>query len=169
MVAQNTVVQAGRVPYVEFCKVETATNMIPGKVVKKGTADGDIVVGTAGCKASGFLGYEQSAVHFKPLNRDTAYVANASAPVLKGGDYEIDAWLAAGQTITKDDFLVPGADGNLIAASSLSVATGATSVVSSAANGAIIAGSLGSEFIIAQASESKTTTTAAARIKVRVV
>lgn len=143
--------------------------MIPGKVVKRGTNDTDIIVGTAGCKPSGFLGHEQAPVHFKPANKDTAYIAGASAPVLKGGDYELDAWLAAGQTITKDDFLVPDDDGNLKIASALSLATGSTDVTSSSANGAIINGSLGKEFIIAQASVSKTTTTAAARIKVRAI
>jgi len=169
MTADIVVVQAGKVPYVEFGNVENATNMISGKVVKKGTSDTDIVVGTAGCKPSGFLGYEQAPVHFKPLDRDTGYAVKASAPVLKGGDYEIDAWLAAGQTITKDDFLVPDDDGNLKIASALAIATGATQVTSSGANGAVINGSVGKEFIIAQASVSKTTTTAAARIKVRAI
>lgn len=113
----HKIIAAGK-PLVQELKVENATNMYPGRLVKKGTADDDVVVsdGTDGGDIVGFLGYEQTAPVFRPSTVDTIYVINDQAAVLNGGGFVIVARLASGQTITKDDELTGAADGEVTAA-----------------------------------------------------
>ncbi len=163
----NKIVAGGN-PLVQELKVETATNMYPGRLVKKGTNDDDIVVNTAAGAAIGWLGYEQANPVFMPADVDTIYVQNDMAPVLNGGGFFVVGRLASGQNVTKGTPLVGAANGELIAATALSVATGATQVTSSAANGAIITGSLGAQgVIVAIAEQSVDASSAAADIVVR--
>jgi len=164
----NAIVQGGY-PNVDELNVETATNMIPGRLVKKGTADTDIVVGTALCSPAGWLGYEQSAIVFRPKDKTTAYAAGDQAPVLSGGKFSVLATLATSQTIVKDDPLVAGADGTVQKADVLTIDSGATNVTSSAANGAVISGSIGDAPIVGFADESVTTTSTTKTIRVRSV
>ena len=106
----NAIVQGGNVPITDLsCQVETATNMYPGRLCKKGTGDRDLVVATAGSNPAGWLGYEQAAPSERPANMTTAYAADDVPPVLKGGGFVILATLSTSQTIAKDDALVADA------------------------------------------------------------
>jgi len=116
----NRIVVAGE-PLVHECKVEDETNMYPGRLVKKGTNDDDIVVCGAGDIPIGWLGYEQAASPFQPADVDTAYNANDRAPVLNGGRFVIVTRLAAGQIVNKGDALVAAANGEVKKASSATV------------------------------------------------
>lgn len=122
----NRIVVAGD-PLVHECKVEDATNMYPGRLVKKGTNDDDIVVCGAGEIPIGWLGYEQAASPYQPATVDTAYSADDRAPVLNGGKFVIVARLASGETVSKGDALVAAANGEVKKASAATVTvTGAT-------------------------------------------
>jgi hypothetical protein len=132
-------------PLVQELEVETATNVIPGRLVKKGTADKDIVVCDAAGKYIGFVGYEQAGPEFKPINPATAYAAAAMAPVLSGGNFWVVGRLASGQNVVK----------------------GAALTI--AANGELTAATIGTDHVIAFAEESVNATDAAANILVRSV
>jgi len=110
----NKIVAAGT-PLVQELKVETATNMYPGRLVQKGTNDDDIIVAdsTVGNDIVGWLGYEQTAPVFRPSTPDTIYEADDMAAVLNGGGFIIVACLAASQTITKGEALTSAAAGTL--------------------------------------------------------
>lgn len=144
---------AGGTPLVQELKVETATNMYPGRLVKRGTNDDDIVVNTEGGNALGWLGYEQTNPVFMPTDVDTIYAQNDMVAVLNGGHFYVVGRLASGQNVTKGTPLVGAANGELAAAVGLTVATGATQVTSSAANGAIISGTLGTQGIVVAIAE----------------
>jgi len=161
----NRIVVAGE-PIVHECKVETATNMYPGRLVQKGTNDDDIVVGTATGMPIGWLGYEQAHSAYQPSTVDTAYSLNDRAPVLNGGKFVIVGRLATGENVSKGDLLVPAANGELKKASTLTVAAGATAVTSTAANGDIISGHYGDAPIVARAMESVDASGGAADIMV---
>lgn len=167
----NAIVQGGHVPMIDtYCQVETATNMYPGRLVKKGTADTDLVVATAGSNPYGWLGYEQAAITERPASMTTAYAADDIPPVLRGGGFVILATLSTSQTIAKDDALVADAAGQVKKASALGIVSGSTDVTSAAANGTTtISGSAGTERIVGYAEESVTTTSSTATIKVRSV
>ena len=171
MAVSNAIVQGGTVPIVEKdAQIETVANCYPGRLVKKGTGDKDLVVATAGSNPSGWLGYEQAAPTEKPATMTTIYAVGDVPPVLKGGGFIILGTLATSQTITKDDALVPGADGMLKKATSLGIVSGAVDMTSAAANGTtVISGSAGTERIVGYADESVTTTSATATIRVRSV
>jgi len=147
--------------------IETATNMYPGRLVKKGTNDDDIVVNTAAGNASGWLSYEDTKIG-KPDDVDSIYKITAKPVVLYGGGFVVVGHLASGENVAKDDYLVGAANGELKKASAVVIASGATPVTSGAANGAaIVTGSIpGEGRILAQAKESVNATSAAADIMV---
>lgn len=162
----NAILAAGT-PLVTQKKVETATNMYPGRLVKKGTAVDDVVVNTAAGACYGWLGYEQCMdAGSMPADVDTIYEADAQAPVLFGGGFVIVGCLTTSQTIVAGDRLVAAANGALSKATAATTTTGATQVTSSAAT-APVAGSVGAEgMIVAIAMESVTTTSSVADILV---
>lgn len=167
----NKIVVAGN-PLVQELKVETATNMYPGRLVKKGTNDDDVVVNTAAGTAVGWLGYEQSHADYRPADVDTAYNAGDRVPVVNGGGFVVVGRLATGETVNKGDLLVAAANGELAAATAMdgSVDAGATTVTSTAANGNIItlSGGVAPEgIIVGVAEESVDASVAAADIMVR--
>jgi len=162
----NKIVAAGE-PLVQELKVETATNMYPGRLVKKGTNDDDIVVNTASGMPVGWLGYEQTNPQYKPANVDTAYAANDYAAVLNGGGFVIVGRLASGESVNKGDLLVPAANGELQEADTLEIASGSTTVTSTAANGDIITGHYGDAPVVAVAEETVDASAAAKDIMVR--
>jgi len=162
----NKIVVAGS-PLVQELKVETATNMYPGRLVKKGTNDDDIVVCGASDMPIGWLGYEHTAAPYRPSTVDTAYSANDRAAVLCGGGFVLVARLASGENVSKGDLLVPAANGELKKASTLQIAEGSTTVTSTAANGDIITGHYGDAPIVAIAEESVDASSEAKDIMVR--
>lgn len=107
---------AGGEPLKQELKVETATNMYPGRLVTKGTNPDDIIVCTAATPAIGWLGYEQTNPVFRPDTVDTIYAANAQAAVHNGGHFYVVASLAQGQNVTKDAKLIAAAAGQVTAA-----------------------------------------------------
>lgn len=112
----NKIIVAGK-PLVQELKVETATNMYPGRLVTKGTNDDDVIVNTASTAVIGWLGYEQiTNPGFQPDTVDTIYTVNAQAPVLNGGGFVIVGRLASGQSVAKDAKLIGTAAGELTAA-----------------------------------------------------
>ena len=138
----NQILVAGQ-PLVQILKVETATNMYPGRLVKKGTTDGDIVVCGAGEAAIGWLGYLHTIKKYRPDTVDTAYSANDHAAVLHGGGFVVVGRLANGQNVSKGDRLT------------------------TAANGELSGGTVGTHEIVAIAEESVDASSGAADIMVR--
>lgn len=138
----NAILVAGS-PLAQILKVQTATDVYPGRLVKKGTNDDDVIVNTADAAAVGWAGYEQTIKKHRPATVDTIYAQNAQIAVLHGGHFVIVATLQTGQTITK---------GALLKAH---------------ATGTVSAGTAGTHHIVAIAEESVTTTTAVADIMVR--
>jgi hypothetical protein len=94
-------------------KVESATNMYPGRLVIKGTNDDDIsVAGSAGA-ALGWLGYEQSAKLNRPATVDTIYTVGVQAALINGPGMIIVGSLVSGQTANKGARLMTAAGGEL--------------------------------------------------------
>jgi hypothetical protein len=117
-------------------KIQTATNMYPGRLVIKGTNDDEITVCGAAGACIGWLGYEQPGTGM-PTTVDTIYAADAQAPVLYGGGFVVVASLAVSQTISKGDRLVAAADGRVSEAAAATVTAGIVDVTSDAATATI--------------------------------
>jgi len=95
-------------------KVETATEMYPGRLVKKGTNDDDVVVGAAATdQVYGWLSYEHTAKNYRPATIDTIYLINDQVTVVNGPGIILLAFIELGATITKGEFLTCGALGGL--------------------------------------------------------
>lgn len=141
-VPANQILVAGN-PLVQILKVETAATMYPGRLVKKGTNDDDVVVGTAGDGFTGWLGYEQTIKKHRPATVDTIYLADAQVAVLHGGGFVIVGRLALGASVSKGGILKAVADGELSG------------------------GAAGTDHIVAVAEETVDATSAAADIMVR--
>ena len=107
----NKILVAGS-PLIQELKIENATNTYPGRFVKKGTNDDDIVVCGVNEKFIGVLGYEQAPGRYQPSDVDTAYQAGDYAPVLSGPIIVV-ARLANGQNVVKGEKLAVAADGEL--------------------------------------------------------
>jgi len=108
----NKIIVAGQ-PLLQILKVETATNVYPGRLVKKGTNDDDIVVNTALGAAIGWADYENTIKKHRPATVDTIYLINAQIAVPHGGKFIIVGSLASGQNVSKGDRLCAAADGEL--------------------------------------------------------
>ncbi len=134
-------------PLVDEFKVETATTMYPGRLVKAGTHADDIVVNTAGAYPIGWLGYEQCPKKWLPATVDTIYVILDVVPVLYGGGFCVVASLASGNNCTAIGYpLQTAAAGELGLATAITgtIASGSTTVLTSAASGALVTASGGS-------------------------
>jgi hypothetical protein len=148
-------------------KVETATNVYPGRLVKKGSDDNDIVVNTAAGAPLGWAGYEDTHKKYRPATVDTIYVVNSYIAVVKGAGMKIVASLASGQNVVAGAILVAAANGELTAATAAAIPSGTTAVTSSSAQ-PTVAGSLSSEGIpVAVAEQSMDASAGALDIIVR--
>lgn len=152
----NGIVVQGE-PKVQHLLIQTVTSMYPGRLVKKGTADNQIVVNTAGGLAEGVLGYEHCQKKDRPATRDTIYTA-VVAPVLKGPGVVILLFVAQNQTIVKGSKLVAAADGMVSLAPAAAPPSGTVAVVSTSAQPTMAGPLPTSGAIVAQAEESITTT-----------
>jgi len=113
-------------------------NIEPGQLVKTG-----IVVAGAGDTPLGIALDDPAKTSF--VDGD---------PVSVGVKGRYNARLAAGESVTEGDLLVPAANGELQKASTLSVASGVTTVTSVAANGPnVITGDYGDNQFICRAME----------------
>lgn len=85
----NKIISKGK-PLTQELKVENATNMYPGRLVKKGTNQDDMVVSTAADgDIIGWLGYEHTAPAYRPESPTTIYIVDDQAVVLSGGSFVI--------------------------------------------------------------------------------
>ena len=128
----NRTVVAGN-PLVQEEEIETVTNMYAGRLVIKGTGDGQISVCGAGGAAIGWLGYEHTNPKYRPASRSTIYTVNSIVSVLNGPGIVVVGRLASGQNVAKGARLVAAANGELTAASAAAIPSGATTVTSSSA------------------------------------
>lgn len=142
------VVVAGS-PYTKEYKIADATNMYPRRIVKRGSADGLIVVGTAGCTPLGVLGYENTMVNERPKDANgnpsitSIYLINKKAAVHNGPMIVTLTLLT--DVVVEGDALVAGADGKVrkAAAMTATVPGDSTPVLSTSAQPAMtMAGSL---------------------------
>ena len=157
----NGVIVQGN-PMVDHRKVETATNVIPGRLAKKGTADHQIVVCGASDNPVGWVGYEYEHASYQPADRTTAYAADDMAPVYYGGGFVVLASIASGNNVTKGMRLKPAANGQLaIATTALTIASGSTNVTSTKANGSGIISGDAAGIIVGIAMESVNASAAA--------
>lgn len=86
-------------------KVETATNVYPGRLVKMGSAEGQIVVATALGPHLGVAGFEKTQPGYQPTNVNTVYTANDIIAV-HGGGCDMNLSLASGFYANIGDELV---------------------------------------------------------------
>jgi hypothetical protein len=143
-------------PKVQSLLIETVTNCYPGRLVKKGTADNQIVVNTAGGLCVGVLGYEQCQKKDRPATRDTIYGA-VNAPVLSGACVTVLLMVAVSQTIVKGSKLVAAANGMVSLAPAAAPPVGSVPVTSTGAQPTIAGPIPTSGAIVAIAEESITT------------
>jgi len=108
----NKIVLAGNPDRRGYTTEGTVTNLIPGRLVKKGTTDSQIVIGDADGPNIGFLGYENGFGPDKPANITTAYALAVSAEVLSGPGVILVANCETA-AVTKGDELCAGSDGKL--------------------------------------------------------
>mgnify|MGYP000899663219 FL=1 len=163
----NKIVVAGE-PLVQELNVETATNVYPGRLVKKGTNDNDIVVCGAGENCIGWAGYEQiTNAGYMPTDVDTIYAQYAQAPVLYGGGFVVVAKLADNQTIAKGDRLVAAANGEVSEALAAACTTGSATASAVVSTTPTITGSVGiGGIVVGIAMETVTTSGATADLMV---
>ncbi len=138
----NKIVHSGVPPFVDIMKVEVAATMYPGRLVKKGTHDDDvIVVAAATDKMLGWLGYEQTHKNYRPATVDTIYVINHQAAVLSGGGFRIVASMLNGTAAQiKGTPLIGAAGGEVTVAVTISASfatSGGTCVLNSTSTPAI--------------------------------
>ncbi len=109
--SSSKTVIGGTEPVVEELNVQTATNMYPGRLVKKGTNDDDVVLNDGNTTALGWLGYEHTPTEYRKAAKTTIYAASDKVGVLKGGGFILDALAVdtSGETIAKGDRLKPAA------------------------------------------------------------
>ena len=92
-------------------KIETVANCYPGRFVKKGTTDHEVLVNTDENPPIGVLGYEHTHAAYRPATVDTIYVVNDEAAVLQGEDFEFVASLYTNEEVSMGDQLVAAATG----------------------------------------------------------
>lgn len=104
-------------PLVQELKIETATNMYPGRFVIKGTNDDDVIVADGVTQPIGVLGYEQCNPAMRPDSITGIYTAGAFAPVIKGPTFiKSPSGLALGGSAAKGDYLISWSDGKVLPA-----------------------------------------------------
>lgn len=144
----------GHLAGITHLKVETATNVKPGRFVKKDTTDAQVEVCGAGGNPLGIAGFEETPARYQPLTIDTAYSANDEIAVHFGSGFLFRGYLASGENVAAGAFLCIGANGELVAATAAAPPSGSTAVTSTSAQ-PTMAGALSSQGkIVAKAMES---------------
>ena len=147
----NKIVAAGE-PLVQQLSIESGTNMYPGRLCVKGTADTQTSVAGAAGDAIGWVGYEHtSPIYTEGHTEDTIYITGDECAVLFGGGFVINAGLANGQNVSKGARLVVAAAGELTVATAatVTIASGSTAVTSDKAQpDEAVAGSVGAQGIV---------------------
>jgi hypothetical protein len=102
-------------PLFQILKVETATNMYPGRWVTRGTNNDDVIVGALDKEPVGWLGFEYTPNNFVDGHtEDTIYSASDMVAVYYGGKFCLVASLAAGFNVYKGDGLAGWSSGELM-------------------------------------------------------
>jgi hypothetical protein len=96
-------------------KVETVTNMYPGKLVMPGTTAFDVVVHDGNTPPTGWLGYEHTHENARKDAYTTITVADELHSVISGGGFDIYGWQAAGNVALEGDDVFSWEDGNCVA------------------------------------------------------
>ena len=110
----NKIVLDSKNLHVQTKKVETETNVYPGRLVKRGTNDDDVVVNTAASAAViGFVGYLNTAKKYRPATIDTLHAADDQVGIINGPGIILLARLAIGANVTKGAHLTDAALGDL--------------------------------------------------------
>jgi hypothetical protein len=109
----NRIVVDNQNIHIQTKKVETATTMYAGRLVKAGTNDDDVVVASGSNTGYAWLGYEQTTKKYRPATVDTIYAQNDQVTVFNGPGVILVAALAPGVTATKGTLLTGAADGTL--------------------------------------------------------
>jgi hypothetical protein len=95
-------------------KVETVTNMYPGRWVQVGTNDDDAIVGAAANDdVIGWLSYENTSKKYRPATVDTIYVANDQVTVENGPGVVFLGHVLNGVTVVKGGLLAAAAQGTM--------------------------------------------------------
>ena len=139
----GAIVVDGKNKTVSTKKVETVTNVYPGRLLMRGTNDDDVVVSDGSTAAPcGWAGYLDTTKKYRPATIATIYVQNDLIAQINGPGMRLMAKLDLGSTVTVGMLLTAGQ------------------------NGCLTPGTAGTHDIVAQALEAVTTTTAAANILV---
>ncbi|MEA1908558.1 MAG: hypothetical protein U9N43_05950, partial [Euryarchaeota archaeon] len=120
----NKIVANGS-PLIQELRVQTATNMYPGRLVKAGSSVDEIVVNDASTNTTiiGFIGFEQTNPNYRPSTIDTIQVIEDQVSVLNGGGFTILA--GAVGAIAKGNPLAPAAAGKVQALALADMVVGA--------------------------------------------
>jgi len=102
-------------PHVEWCHVENGTDIFPGRLVKKGTNDMDIVASTAGCTPLGWIGFQHTRTTYRPDGINSQHLTDDECALLTGQDLFITTDLALGESVSKGDPL-SAADNGMVRA-----------------------------------------------------
>ena len=92
-------------------KVETATNVYPGRMVIRGTNDDDVITGTSGGAVYGWVGYNDINKAYRPATISTIHLINDQTDIINGSGIIVLAWLLSGETTTKGCKIYPAAGG----------------------------------------------------------
>jgi len=97
-------------------EVQTATDVYPGRLLEKGTDDGQVVVCAGTNPAVGWAGYEQTSKKYRPATVDTIYTVNSYIAMVYGPGMRIVASIASGEAAVKGTLLTKAAHGQLAVA-----------------------------------------------------
>jgi hypothetical protein len=123
-------------------KVQTATNIYAGRLVKTGTNDDDVIVGTEALGNIGWVGYEQTHKKDRPATVDTIYAQDAQVAIISGPGMKLVASIKSGSAGVKGIMLKGAAAGQLDVAGATDTAVAvAEETVTGAAGGAVLGGS----------------------------
>jgi len=108
------IVVKGEVPDIRHLNVESATNLVPGKLLETGTSSYDVVAASGDAPPIGWLGYEQTVPNNRKEAITTAPTAATEHAVLAGGGFVIYATLAIGPTALEGDDVYSWSAGNVV-------------------------------------------------------
>lgn len=101
-------------PRVLHRNVESATSLVPGKLLEQGTSEYDVIAASGDAPPIGWLGYEDTNPSDKKEAITTAPVATEEHSVIVGGNFEVYATLAIGPAALQGDDVYSWSEGNVV-------------------------------------------------------